>query len=97
MNWHDHIDSSPTILSGKPVVRGTRLSVDFLFRLLAAGWTEDQVIENYPQVSREALQALFAFAAECTWKSRSIDSAAARPRETTVERHQRPIPTGDTT
>jgi len=59
MNWHDHIHSSPAILSGKPVVRGTRLSVDFLLRLLAAGWTEAQLLENYPQVSREALQALF--------------------------------------
>ena len=65
MNWHDHIHSSPGILSGKPVVRGTRLSVDFLLHLLAAGWTETQLLENYPQVSREALQALFAFAAEC--------------------------------
>ncbi|MCY3818722.1 MAG: DUF433 domain-containing protein [Gammaproteobacteria bacterium] len=66
MNWHDHIHSSPAILSGKPVVRGTRLSVDFLLRLLAKGWTEAQLLENYPQVSREALKALFAFAAECT-------------------------------
>lgn len=39
--------------------------MDFLLKLLAAGWTDDQVLENYPQVSREALQALFAFAAEC--------------------------------
>ncbi len=39
--------------------------MDFLLRLLAAGWTEDQVLQNYPQVSGEALRALFAFAAEC--------------------------------
>ena len=65
MNWHDHIHSTPSILSGKPVIRGTRLSVDFVFGLLAAGWSEHKILENYPQVSREALQALFAFAAEC--------------------------------
>ena len=63
MNWHDHILGSPSILSGKPVVGGTRLSVDFLLTMLAAGWTEDQLLQNYPQVSREALHALFAFAA----------------------------------
>ena len=40
--------------------------MDFLLRLLAAGWTEDQVLENYPQVSPQDLRSLFAFAAECT-------------------------------
>ena len=65
MNWHDHIHSDPAILAGKPVVRGTRLSVDFLLDLLANGWTLAEGLENYPHLSREALCALFAFAAEC--------------------------------
>ena len=62
MDWHDHIHSDPAVLGGKPVMRGTRLSVDFL---LANGWSLGEVLENYPQLSREALCALFAFAAEC--------------------------------
>ena len=65
MNWHDHIHSDPAVLAGKPVVRGTRLSVDFLLDLLANGWSLAEVLENYPQLSPEALCALFAFAAEC--------------------------------
>jgi uncharacterized protein (DUF433 family) len=55
----------PEILVGKPVVKGTRLSVDFLLRLFAVGWTEKQVLENYPTLTSDALRAVFAFAAEC--------------------------------
>lgn len=66
MRWHEYIHSDSSILTGKPVIRGTRLSVEFLLGLLAEGWTEQQILENYPQLSREALRALFAFASECT-------------------------------
>jgi uncharacterized protein (DUF433 family) len=64
MNWRDYIDSDSAVLAGKPVVRGTRLAVDFLLELFAAGWTTEQVLENYPQLTPEALRAVFAFAAE---------------------------------
>ncbi len=64
MNWHDHIHVDPAILAGKPVVRGTRLSVDFLLSLLAENWTESEILDNYPQLTHESLQAVFAFAAE---------------------------------
>ena len=64
MNWRDFIHSDPDVTAGKPVVRGTRLSVDFLLSLFAAGWTQDQLLENYPQLSPDALRAVFAFAAE---------------------------------
>ncbi|WP_228013061.1 DUF433 domain-containing protein [Nostoc edaphicum] len=46
------------------VSKGTRLSVEFLLGLFAAGWTEQQVLENYPTLSSEALRAAFAFTAE---------------------------------
>lgn len=64
MQWQDHIHSDPEIMAGKPVVRGTRLAVDFVLGLFAAGWSHDQVLASYPALSREALQAVFAFAAE---------------------------------
>ncbi len=64
MNWRDHIHSDPAVLVGKPVVRDTRLAADFLLGLFAAGWTHEQVLESYPQLSAEALRAVFAFAAE---------------------------------
>jgi uncharacterized protein (DUF433 family) len=64
MDWHQHIVTDPEVLAGKPIVRGTRLSVDFILGLFAAGWTEKQVLDNYPGLAPEALRAVFAFAAE---------------------------------
>ena len=64
MSWKEHIHDDSAVLAGKPVVRGTRLSVDFLLGLFAEGWTEPQVLENYPQLSHDSLQAVFAFAAQ---------------------------------
>ncbi|MCL4830670.1 MAG: DUF433 domain-containing protein [Caldilinea sp.] len=64
MDWQTYIHSDPDILCGKPVVRGTRLSVTFLLGLFAAGWSEQQVLENYPSLTSEALRAVFAYASE---------------------------------
>jgi uncharacterized protein (DUF433 family) len=66
MDWRDYIHSDPEILLGKPVVKGTRLAVEFLLSLFATGWTQEQVLENYPSLTVEAIRAVFAFAAEST-------------------------------
>lgn len=63
-NWSDHIASDPQVLAGKPVVRGTRLAVDFILGLFASGWTQDRVLQNYPSLTPEALKAVFAYAAD---------------------------------
>jgi uncharacterized protein (DUF433 family) len=65
MDWRAYIHSNPDILSGKPVVQGTRLSVEFILSLFAAGWTEQQILESYPTLTNESIRAIFAFAAEC--------------------------------
>jgi uncharacterized protein (DUF433 family) len=65
IEWKDYIHSDPEILLGKPVVKGTRLSVEFILGLFAEGWTDLQIIENYPSLSKESLRAVFAFATEC--------------------------------
>jgi uncharacterized protein (DUF433 family) len=65
MHWKTFIHTDSQILLGKPVVKGTRLSVEFLLGLFAVGWTEQQILENYPTLNTESLQAVFAFAAEC--------------------------------
>jgi uncharacterized protein (DUF433 family) len=64
MAWRAHIVSDPEILAGKPVVGGTRLAVDFILGLFASGWTEDQIRDEYPQLTSSALRAVFGFAAE---------------------------------
>ncbi len=64
MNWRDHIVSDPEILVGKPVVKGTRLSVELVLDRLADGWTAQDLFQSYPRLTPDALQAVFAFAAE---------------------------------
>jgi uncharacterized protein (DUF433 family) len=65
MNWQDYIHSDPHVLVGKPTIKGTRLSVEFLLDRLADGWSEEMLLENYPRLSKEALQAIFLFLREC--------------------------------
>ncbi len=65
IEWKDYIHSDSEILLGKPVVKGTRLSVEFILGLFAEGWTDQQILENYPTLSKESLRAVFAFATEC--------------------------------
>lgn len=64
-NWKDFIHSDPEVLLGKPVVKGTRLSVEFILGLLAEGWSEQQILENYPNLTKHSLRAVLSFAAEC--------------------------------
>jgi len=64
MNWQDRIVSDKAVLLGKPTIKGTRISVEFILERLANGWTEQQVLENYPRLSREDLQAVFSYAAD---------------------------------
>ena len=65
MNWRDHIVSDPEVLLGKPVIKGTRLSVEFLLDRLANGWTEEMLLENAPRLTRADLQAVYMFLSEC--------------------------------
>jgi uncharacterized protein (DUF433 family) len=58
----DHIVLDPAILAGKPVVRGTRLSVEFVIGLMADGWNEADIIANYPGLSREDIAACLNYA-----------------------------------
>jgi uncharacterized protein (DUF433 family) len=65
MDWQEYINTDSEILAGKTAVIGTRLSAEFVMCLFAAGWSETQVLDNYPQLSREAIRAVFAYAVEC--------------------------------
>lgn len=64
INWRDYVVSDPAILAGKPIVKGTRLSVGFVLDLLAAGWAPQALRENYPNLTEERVRAVLAYAAE---------------------------------
>ena len=55
---------NPDILLGKPVVKGTRLAVEFVIGLLAQGWPEAEMLRNYPGLTREDIQACLHYAGE---------------------------------
>jgi uncharacterized protein (DUF433 family) len=63
-NWKEYITIDPNILVGKPIIKGTRLSVEFVIDLLAQGWTNQEIIRNYPGITREDIQACLAYASE---------------------------------
>jgi uncharacterized protein (DUF433 family) len=65
MDWRKHIVSNEKVLLGKPAIKGTRISVDHIISLLAQGWTEQKILENFPRLTKEDLQAVFAFLYEC--------------------------------
>ena len=65
MNWQHFIVSDKEVLLGKPVIKGTRLSVEHIVGLLAQGWNETQILENYPRLTKESLQAVFLYIQEC--------------------------------
>ena len=58
------IISDPSIMMGKPVVAGTRITVELILEKLAAGETVEQILDAHPRLTREAVQAALAFAAE---------------------------------
>lgn len=76
MTDHPRIVLDPTILAGKPVIRGTRMSVEFVIGLLADGWTEVDVFKNYPGIAREDIAACLAYARDMLRAEKVYPSAA---------------------
>jgi uncharacterized protein (DUF433 family) len=64
MDWKDRIVVNSDVLLGKPVIRGTRLAVEFIIDLLAQGWSEQDIMGNYPGVTREDIAACLSYAGE---------------------------------
>ncbi len=71
MAMSSRIRIDPEILGGKPVIRGTRLAVEFILELLAAGQTEQELLVNYPGVSREDILACLSYASYLAHEFRS--------------------------
>ncbi|MEI8075235.1 MAG: DUF433 domain-containing protein [Bacteroidota bacterium] len=61
MNWQDYIVSDNQVLLGKPIIKGTRISVELILELFSAGWSEKQILDSYPTVSEKSLRAVFSY------------------------------------
>ena len=82
MNWRDHIDRNPAIISGKPKIRGTRLGVELILERLGDGWTIEQLIEAHSGLTAEKIQACQAFAAEMLATDEVVDIPRGDGRST---------------
>jgi uncharacterized protein (DUF433 family) len=73
MDLTQYLERDPETLAGMTRVRGTRLSIDYILSLLEAGWTESRMLKEFPQLTEEALRAVFSFA------RRSLDAERIIP------------------
>ena len=64
MEWRDYITADPAVLVGKPIIRGSRLAVEFILELIAEGWSEADMLRNYPGLTREQILACVGYARE---------------------------------
>lgn len=76
MAEHPRIALDPKILAGKPVIRGTRLSVEYIIGLMAEGWTETEIVQNYPGISHDDIIACLAYARDALSSEKVFPSAA---------------------
>ncbi len=74
MDWDERIELNPEILVGKPVVRGTQISVQLVIERLADGWTVEELVEQYPRLTREDVPACLRYASKC------VQAASERER-----------------
>ncbi|HEX9906191.1 MAG TPA: DUF433 domain-containing protein [Propylenella sp.] len=72
----ERIVLDPAILAGKPIVRGTRLSVEFIIGLMADGWSEADILANYPGLEPADITACLAYARDILQSERVFPSAA---------------------
>jgi uncharacterized protein (DUF433 family) len=73
---HSRITLDPTVLTGKPVIRGTRLSVEFVIGLMADGRSETDILTNYPGITHEDIIACLAYARDTVSSEKVFPSAA---------------------
>lgn len=62
MDWRERMVVNPEVLVGKPIIKGTRLLVAFVVDLLANGWTEAEILSNYPGITHEDILACLSYA-----------------------------------
>ena len=71
-DWRHHISQDEAIMQGKPVVTGTRLTVQHIMSLKASGWSEDQILDSYPKLTQTKLSAVYLYIEKCMSDSSSL-------------------------
>ena len=63
MDWQAHIERRPDVMGGKPVIKGTRITVELILERLGDGWKEDDILKSWPHLTADHIRAAEAFAA----------------------------------
>jgi uncharacterized protein (DUF433 family) len=74
MDWQSYITADPAVLSGKPIIKGTRISVELVLECFARGWTIDGILSQYPHLSREGIIACVDYARDLV-KSETVNAS----------------------
>jgi uncharacterized protein (DUF433 family) len=76
VDWHTRIVSNPNILSGKPTIKGTRISVELILGCFANEWSFDDILKSYPHITREDILAALDYARHTASAPLLVDQAA---------------------
>ncbi|MCE7042996.1 DUF433 domain-containing protein [Dyadobacter sp. CY312] len=76
MNWQEYISLNPQVMTGKPVIKGTRITVELILERLGNGWTTEQLLESYPHLSADSIRACLLYAVDSV-KNEIIHDIAA--------------------
>ena len=79
MNWKDRITVDPAILVGKPIIKGTRISVELIMDRFSDGWTMEDILASYPHIKRDDVLAALSFATEIFREERFVAVSKATP------------------
>jgi len=63
MRWQDYVERNPKVMVGKPVIKGTRITVELVLELLSDGASEQDILSSYPHLKAEHIRAALAYAA----------------------------------
>jgi uncharacterized protein (DUF433 family) len=72
IKWQDYIEERKDVMAGKPVFKGTRLTVEFILKQLGAGMNHQEMLDQYPTLKREHLRAAMLYAADVVTMDQSI-------------------------
>jgi uncharacterized protein (DUF433 family) len=79
MNWKDRITVDPAILVGKPIIKGTRISVELIMDRFSDGWAMEDILASHPHITRDDVLAALSFAAEIFREERFVAVGKATP------------------
>ncbi|MFP4293272.1 MAG: DUF433 domain-containing protein [Cyclobacteriaceae bacterium] len=75
MNYKERISANPKVMLGKPVIKGTRITVELILRKIVGGYSFDEIIEMYPHISKEDIMACVGYAVSVLESEDTLQSA----------------------